>query len=144
MKIIKTYIDIIRPGNALMAASATFLGFWLSHSAISYQFLLLSIATIAATGFGNVINDINDLDSDRISHPQRPLPQGLISLTSTWIFTFALVLVSLISSFLISSIHLFATLIPILILILYSYFFKRTPLISWSHHWLHTHCFLVD
>jgi len=88
---IVSYIRIIRYSNALMAGLTTFLGFWLSDSSLSRSsVLLLIVATICSTGFGNTINDIFDIDSDRINHPDRPLPQGNISVRSAWIFSMLL------------------------------------------------------
>ncbi len=37
-------------------------------------------AAFFVCGFGNILNDILDIDSDRINHPQRALPSGQITL----------------------------------------------------------------
>lgn len=125
------YIRIIRYPNALMAGLTTFLGFWLSDSSLplSSVFLLI-IATICSTGFGNTINDIYDIDSDRINHPNRPLPQGIISVTSAWIFSLLLLICGLVSSFSVSSLHGFATVLPLLLLTVYAFFLKATPIVG--------------
>lgn len=123
------YIRIIRYSNALMAGLTTFLGFWLSDSSLSLlSVFLLIIATICSTGFGNTINDIYDIDSDRINHPNRPLPQGNISVRSAWIFSLLLLTSALASSFSVSSLHGFATVLPLLLLTIYAFFLKATPI----------------
>lgn len=126
---ITAYIRIIRYSNALMAGLTTFLGFWLSDSSLPISsVMLLIIATICSIGFGNTINDIYDIDSDRINHPNRPLPQGNISIRSAWIFSLLLLVSALASSFSVSSLHGFATVLPLLLLTIYAFFLKATPI----------------
>ncbi|MGE5671978.1 MAG: geranylgeranylglycerol-phosphate geranylgeranyltransferase [Fibrobacterota bacterium] len=129
MKTVKVYLKLLRMNNALIAAITVALGFWLSESPYSgWMLVLLMVATISATGFGNVINDIQDIDSDRISHPQRPLPKGDLSIHSAKIFSVILIFISLACGFSVSITHGLATLIPLLLLILYARFLKATPL----------------
>jgi geranylgeranylglycerol-phosphate geranylgeranyltransferase len=129
MKTVKVYLKLLRINNALIAAITVALGFWLSESPYSgWMLVLLMVATISATGFGNVINDIQDIDSDRISHPQRPLPKGDLSIHSAKIFSVILIFISLACGFSVSITHGLATLIPLLLLILYARFLKATPL----------------
>src|SRR5512133_2352201 len=129
MKTVKVYLKLLRMNNALIAAITVALGFWLSESPYSgWMLVLLMVATISATGFGNVINDIQDIDSDRISHPQRPLPKGGLSIHSAKIFSVILIFISLACGFSVSITHGLATLIPLLLLILYARFLKATPL----------------
>jgi geranylgeranylglycerol-phosphate geranylgeranyltransferase len=123
-----SYIQILRPVNVLMAGCAVCLGFWLSHAHNGYTVILLTISAFAATGFGNVINDILDLPSDRISHPDRPLPRGQISTTAAWIFAVILSVTSLVPAVNVSLTHLIATVIPLLFLIAYARWLKNTPL----------------
>lgn len=112
-----------------MAGVTTFLGFWLSNSSLSILSVsLLMVATICSTGFGNVINDIIDIDSDRISHPNRPLPLGEISIQSAWFYCILLVSIALISSFSVSSLHGWATVFPLILLAIYALFLKATPI----------------
>jgi geranylgeranylglycerol-phosphate geranylgeranyltransferase len=129
MKTVKVYLKLLRISNALIAAVTVALGFWLSESSYSsWKLALLMIATICATGFGNVINDIQDIDSDRISHPDRPLPLGDLSINNAKIFSVILILISLICGFMVSITHGLATLIPLILLILYALYLKGTPL----------------
>lgn len=123
------YLKIIRYSNALMAGLTVFLGFWLTKSQLSvFSVMMLMFATICSTGFGNVINDIQDIDSDRISHPERPLPSGDISTRSAWCFSLFLFIAAIASSFSVSSLHGTATLLPLGLLILYAFYLKGTPL----------------
>ncbi len=129
IKAIYPYFKIIRIKNSLMAAGAVMLGFWICSVPFNlYTLMLLVTAAVAAIGFGNVINDILDIETDRISHPERALPKGEISRTSAGIYAVSLCSIALTSSFLVSKIHLIATLVPILLLAIYAFFLKGTPL----------------
>lgn len=129
MKELLPFLKILRIHNALIAAIAVSVGFWLSGSTIGgLMLVMLMLATIAATGFGNVINDIQDIESDRISHPDRPLPKGDISIRSAKFFSVILILISLGCGFTVSITHGIATLVPLVLLTLYALFLKGTPL----------------
>ena len=131
MKQILPFIKIIRFQNALIAGIAVLLGFWLSRSQQSTLTLLLLFTTaFMSTGFGNIINDIRDLTSDMISHPNRPLPQQEMTISTAWIYCIILLILSLLFSFSISFTHGIATLIPLIILAIYSFYLKGTPLIG--------------
>ncbi len=128
MNPIMPYIKMLRPANALMAGAAVVLGAWLAQSVDIRSVFLLVIAAISAVGYGNAVNDIKDIDTDRICHPQRPLPQNKISPSSAIIFAFFLFSFSLVNAFLVSSVHGIGTLGPLLLLSLYAFFLKGTPL----------------
>jgi geranylgeranylglycerol-phosphate geranylgeranyltransferase len=123
------YLKIIRPCNALLSGIAVALGFWLGHSALPIvSLLLLMLAGIAAAAFGNVVNDLKDVVTDRISHPDRPLPSGTMSTRAAAMYASALGLLAPLAALPVSAVHLIATLIPLVLLLLYAFLLKRTPL----------------
>ena len=129
MKTILAYLKILRPGNALMAMVTVALGFWLSGSLLPIASLVqMAIAAFCAVGFGNVVNDIVDVESDRISHPERPLPRSELSLLTAIILAFFLCSFSFTNAFLVSITHGIGTAIPLALLTLYAFFLKGTPL----------------
>ncbi len=131
MKPMLPFIKIIRIHNALIAGIAVLIGFWLSRSDLStLSLLFLFTSAFLATSFGNVINDIKDVTSDKISHPNRPLPKKEMTVTTAWIFCAILLILSLIFSFSISFTHGIATFLPLIVLIIYSFYLKGTPLIG--------------
>jgi geranylgeranylglycerol-phosphate geranylgeranyltransferase len=79
---------------------------------------------------GNIINDIFDIEIDRINRPSRPLSSGLIKINFALFFYFILVLISLALSLLISQSAFTIVLISHLILFLYSKYLKKIPLIG--------------
>ncbi|MGB7569599.1 MAG: geranylgeranylglycerol-phosphate geranylgeranyltransferase [Chitinivibrionales bacterium] len=122
-------VKIVRPANALLTGAAVVLGFWLAQSpAPIFSLCLLVVAAMSAVGFGNVINDIKDIDSDRVSHPDRPLPKNELSRNEAIIFAFFCGSFSLANAFLVSPFHGLATLAPLVLLCLYAFYFKATPL----------------
>jgi geranylgeranylglycerol-phosphate geranylgeranyltransferase len=112
-----------------MAAGATILGYWISGVSLQLlSFFFLIIATITAIGFGNVINDILDIKTDRISHPDRPLPKGELTIKTAIFYSILLCSISLFCARFVSPSHLIATVVPVILLIIYSFFLKGTPL----------------
>jgi geranylgeranylglycerol-phosphate geranylgeranyltransferase len=91
------------------------------------------IAALAASlvmASGNIINDIYDIEIDRINRPSRPLPSGLIKNNFALFFYFILVLISLALSLLINQSAFSIVLISHLVLFLYSKYLKKVPLIG--------------
>jgi geranylgeranylglycerol-phosphate geranylgeranyltransferase len=126
---IAAYIKLIRPGNAAMAALGVCLGFWLSGAQRSLLSLaLMAISALCATGFGNCVNDINDVESDKINHPARPLPSGAITVLQASIVAAGCGLAALVLSATVSPTYCVATAIPLILLSLYAARLKATPL----------------
>lgn len=73
------YVEIIRPGNVIMAIIAVILVAILAKS-VDIPIILAMLAVFFAMSAGNVINDYFDYKIDLINKPQRPIPSGRISL----------------------------------------------------------------
>ena len=43
-----------------------------------YKLYLTSLAIALVCGAGNAFNDYQDMETDRVNHPKRPLPSGLL------------------------------------------------------------------
>lgn len=131
MNFFLAFLKIVRPVNAVMSGLAVALGFWLSNNHAPLMTLaLLVISAMGAVGFGNSINDIHDMETDKISHPGRPLPQGLISSHTAIIIAFFCASFSLANSFLASPMYGLAALIPLITLWFYAFYFKATRLLG--------------
>jgi len=126
---IAAYIKIIRLKNAAMTAVAVALGFWVSRSPYPLHGLALCmLAAICAVGFGNIVNDIHDEESDKTNHPDRPLPKGEISRRAAWIWALILAACALACGFSVSTAHGIGCLVPLALLALYAFALKGTPL----------------
>jgi geranylgeranylglycerol-phosphate geranylgeranyltransferase len=124
-----SYIKLLRPANMLMIAFGVGLGFWLAHAgAHLHMLVLLIVAAMCAGGFGNVVNDIADIATDRVSHPKRPLAAGEISKSSAVAFAILCAGAAVMSAFFASWQHGAGTLVPLFLLLLYALFFKGTRL----------------
>lgn len=122
-------IQMTRPGNASIAAFGIAVGYIFSgQPTLSSNFILRIIAGTSALAFGNLINDIVDAESDKINHPNRPLPTGEISKILATLSTIALALLSLTAGYF-ADLTL-TTALPIAILTLYSLLLKGTPLLG--------------
>jgi geranylgeranylglycerol-phosphate geranylgeranyltransferase len=124
------FFKILRPANMLMLAVGVLCGFWLSHCNHLPDLILLIFSAACCAGFGNVVNDLADIETDRISHPNRPLPKKEISKSSAVVYSAALACAALVCGFSVSWQHGVGVIIPLCLLWLYAAFFKGTRLIG--------------
>lgn len=128
------YIEILRPGNAVMGA-ITIILIAIIDKTISIPIILAMLVVFFETAAGNVINDYFDYKIDLINKPERPLPSGRISLKAGRNYGYLQFLLGTICGFLISYltnnwIPFVIVLISDVILYLYAYKLKSTPLIG--------------
>lgn len=128
------YIEILRPGNALMSAISIIL-VALIDKTISIPVVLAMLAVFFETAAGNVINDYFDYKIDLINKPDRPIPSGRISLKNGRNYGYFLFFMGTVCGFFISyltnnwipfAIVLFAD----VVLYLYAYKLKSTPFLG--------------
>lgn len=86
-KLLLGIIRIVRPLNCLMFFAGTYVGGILAAGTEAFEWprnLPLVLASLSATlvgASGNVLNDILDIEIDRLNRPRRPLPAGLLAAT---------------------------------------------------------------
>lgn len=128
------YLEILRPGNAAMAAIAVVLMIFVGHN---YDIPLLfgALLVFLITGAGNAINDVFDYKIDAINKPNRPIPSGRISLKNAKSYAISLFLISIFISFFIS--YLVNSVFPAVIVVcaailmyIYASHLKAMPLIG--------------
>jgi len=95
------YLEILRPGNAIMAVIAIFLMAVISGK-FTLEVLMAAVVVFIVTGAGNSINDYFDHKIDAINKPERPIPSGRISLKTALIYSISLFVVGIILAFLIN------------------------------------------
>ena len=71
-----------------------------STDLLLYPFIGLVMAAVLNAA-SNALNQIYDLEIDRINKPRRPLPSGRLSLRDAWTFTFATYVVALVLAWLV-------------------------------------------
>lgn len=82
---IKDAIEILRPVNCLMGSLTVIIGLLNTRTGVLFNIFAVNIilgiiAYFFIAGSGMVINDIYDIEIDRINRPQRPIPRGSITL----------------------------------------------------------------
>ncbi|RAP53365.1 MAG: geranylgeranylglycerol-phosphate geranylgeranyltransferase [Methanosphaera sp. rholeuAM270] len=125
----KAYIEILRPGNAVMALIAVFLMAIIGKT-FSFKIILGAVSVFLATGAGNVINDYCDYEIDKINKPQRPIPSGRIRLKNALYYSLILFVIATIIGFLISVENGITVIICCVLMIIYAYDFKQRCLIG--------------
>ena len=125
------YFQLIRIQNLAIAIIAVFIANYMIRET-SFELLFLSILCVCLTmAFGNVLNDILDLESDYISHPQRPLPLNNITVINAKKIAIILLFIIFIVSFFLNIYALmFLIFIIIPMLIGYNFFLKGVPLVG--------------
>ena len=128
------YIEIIRPGNVVMAVIAIVLVAIVGHT-ISLPIILAMLGVFFEISAGNVINDYFDYKIDLINKPTRPIPSGRITKKAAKNYAYLLFILGTISCFLISYINrnwsaFLIVLFADFTLYFYAYKLKSTPLIG--------------
>lgn len=127
------FICLVRPGNAIIMAVGVIVGGLLVGATWVLEASMLAITALAAMCIGaggNAINDIMDLPIDRINRPDRPLPQGDVSVSQARVVWILLSLIGFGLALWISTLHAILAGLAIGLLIAYSAWFKQQPLIG--------------
>lgn len=126
------YISLVRPLNFLIVFLTVIVAAVIClEGDYSYKKILLTALTASLTAAaGNILNDIKDIEGDKINHPSRPLPNGLLSTQSAISYYIYVALLSLILSFFISLPHFIINASAALLLALYSLYLKKKSLIG--------------
>ncbi len=125
-------IKIIRPLNCIITfAVIIFSGLICAGDRIlSFNIFIAGVVGFISAAAGNIVNDIYDIEIDRINRPERPLPKLLLTIKQAWIFYIFLFAASLVISYLIIPHVAIFVLLSNILLLLYSLSLKRLPLIG--------------
>jgi len=92
--VLLTWLQLLRVPNVFTAAADVLMGFLVTHA--TWQPAGVLVALIAASAMlylsGMVLNDVYDLEIDRVERPGRPLPSGRIPLSTARRLGYALML----------------------------------------------------
>src|SRR5881296_3222201 len=85
-------LRLARPLNCAMAAVGVGIGGIVAVGSQAWGSLALPLALAGAaaasfTAGGNALNDLYDRETDRVNHPNRPLPSGAVTLREAQAFT---------------------------------------------------------
>ena len=92
---VKAYLELVRIHNVIGSAISAFMGFVIASEwkliPIKMILAMIIVASIAAAGY--VINDVYDVEIDKINKPERPLPSGKVKIKTAKTISFILFLV---------------------------------------------------
>jgi len=97
----KSILSLIRFRNLVIGSATVLTGSyvaiqttWNSELILNVILQMISVASFMAAG--NILNDIMDIEIDKISHPLRSLPAGKITIKQAWVFASICSLISII------------------------------------------------
>ena len=107
----KDAVEITRPINCLMGALTVVIGLLNTRSNVPLDKLTINIILgvftyIFLAASGNIINDVYDIEIDKINRPERPIPRGSISLKQAkelfFLYLFIGIILSLVNTLILS------------------------------------------
>ncbi len=128
----KSFIQITRPVNFVI----TFLSVIVAAAICvegDYQVYKIILAAFSASftlSAGNIINDIKDIETDKVSHPKRPLAAGKITVNQAKVEYILLTVIAILLSVFIKLPALIIVITATVLLFLYSYYFKKVPILG--------------
>ncbi len=69
-------LEITRPHNCAITFASVLLGGWLGVHLLSPPLLLAALSAALIMAGGNTLNDLCDIEADRVNQPGRPLPSN--------------------------------------------------------------------
>ena len=127
----KGFLQIIRPKNILPTFMLAFSGGWIMNPSLlallsNPSFIITSVNIVLIMSSSMIINDLFDIEIDKVNHPSRPLVTGLVTKWEAVLYTFFLLLTThFLSIHFLSSNLQFIINTSILGILLYTPFFKR-------------------
>lgn len=127
MRRIWAHFTLIRVPNCFLAATAVAVGWYLSSAADSEPLNPFAMAAaFFVCGFGNIVNDIHDLNIDRIIHPRRALPSGVVSADRARTLAFVFLIVILITLWWMNSAERAIVIVAVPLVLIYDLKLKHT------------------
>ena len=123
-------VYIVRPGNVALTALSAYIGGLCARAAWGWPLAVAcaSASLIAAGGY--VVNDVGDVEIDRINRPARPLPRGDLSVGAALVWGASLMAVGMAFSWFLRWPAQVIALFAALGLVAYAAWLKRTLLIG--------------
>ena len=121
------YLRIIRPVNCLIALISVLVGGWIGQRVgFSASLLFAGLIGFVVCAFGNIFNDIKDIEIDRINNPERPLASGALTVNSALFMAIISSILPAIASFFLGVWPFIIVITALLLLLFYSTYLKKT------------------
>ncbi|ENN96401.1 (S)-2,3-di-O-geranylgeranylglyceryl phosphate synthase [Methanocaldococcus villosus KIN24-T80] len=122
----KAFIELIRMKNCISAGIGGVIGYLLScNFCFDYKAILIFLTIFFICGYGNVINDIYDIEIDKINKPYRPLPSGRVKIFEAKMLSFSFLIIGIVLSIFINILAFIIAVINSSLLYLYAKTFKK-------------------
>ncbi|XRO74708.1 UbiA family prenyltransferase [Methanocaldococcus sp. 28A] len=127
MEKVNSYLEIIRAKNCITASIGGIIGYLISENfdINILKVILVFFVVFFVCAYGNVINDIFDIEIDKINKPFRPLPSGKIKLNEAKKLSGILLIFGLTLSIFINIYTLIIAVVNAIFLYLYAKKYKR-------------------
>jgi len=125
-------LKITRPVNVIITFISVLVAaaICLTGKISELNLLLAAFSAALAAASGNIINDIYDIEIDKINRPLRPLPSVKITVKEAYTLYFVLLILSVSFSLIINYLAFIIVIFSNLLLLLYAKYLKRIPLIG--------------
>jgi len=122
------WLRLLRAGNGLVIGFGAITGYFVGGGSNTVEVIVLFLSAMLIGFYGNVVNDIFDVDVDRISKPWRPLASGKISLRTARFAALLLALSGLSLAFAINVSCFIVAVFAVFMLYVYSRWAKKAGL----------------
>lgn len=123
------YITILRPVNCTVTFISVLIGAWIGKGIVFPPALVLAgLIGFTVCAYGNIINDLHDIDIDRINNPDRPLASGKATKRGAVLLAILFILLSILASISLGVSPFILVTGAAIVLYLYAYFIKKTIL----------------
>jgi geranylgeranylglycerol-phosphate geranylgeranyltransferase len=101
---LNAYFKIIRPTNSIMVGAAVIIGVILTslQAVLTWKTLFGFLTGFFVASFSMVVNDIYDVEVDRVNRLDRPLVRGEIKISVAWAYSITLLFLGIVFSLLTS------------------------------------------
>jgi geranylgeranylglycerol-phosphate geranylgeranyltransferase len=124
-------VHVVRPLNVVLTAISVLVGGLASYAVLDIPIVVAAVSASLIAAGGYVVNDIFDVEIDRINRPDRPLPRGDITIHAAKLWYVTLTLTGLIPPFFLLPIsNRIIALAAVIALFTYAAWLKRTPLVG--------------
>lgn len=131
---VKSWISLVRPVNLLIIALTMSVILWRYEDEVDSEYLLhcllLVIPAVLTAAAGYIVNDIYDVEADKINKPAKSWVGVTIGKRQAWIAYALINAISLVLSYLSSEMYAIINACVITLLFFYSLALKGTPLLG--------------
>ncbi len=131
--VLKGYLRLTRPANLPTAAADIFAGVAISGVLLTstnyfswgLSTAYLAVASVFLYAGGVVLNDVFDLQIDKVERPERPIPSALVKLNAAAFFGAVLLVLGVAMAFLVTPLSGFVAAVLALAIVLYDAYSKK-------------------